>query len=55
MNAYKITGFVRVTIEIVAPDQDTAWAQFDNAQLSDFDIYEIEPTEIEDLGTHYAD
>lgn len=53
MNAYKITGVVRVTLEVVAPDQDTAWAYFDNAELSDFEFYEVEPIEIEDLGTHY--
>jgi hypothetical protein len=55
MNAYKITGFVRITLEVVAEDQDAAWAYFDSAQLSDFDFHDTEPTEIEDLGTHYAD
>ena len=52
---YKMTGFVKVTIEIIAADDESAENQFYDAQLSDFDLKEIELTELEDLGEHYAD
>lgn len=53
--AYKLIGFVRVTIEVIAPDDESAEKQFYAAQLSDFDLKEIELTELEHLGEHYAD
>jgi hypothetical protein len=52
---YKITGFVRVTIEVIAADDESAEKQFYAAQLSDFDLKEIELIELEHLGEHYAD
>jgi hypothetical protein len=51
---YKMTGFVRVTIEVIAADDESAEKQFYDAQLSDFDLKEIELTELEHLGEHYA-
>lgn len=51
---YRITGFVRVTIEVIAADDESAEKQFYDAQLSDFDLKEIELTELEHLGEHYA-
>ena len=53
--AYKLTGFVRVTIEVIAVDDESAENQFYDAQLSDFDLKEIELIELEHLGEHYAD
>jgi hypothetical protein len=52
---YKMTGFVKVTIEVIAVDDESAEKQFYDAQLSDFDLKEIELTELEHLGEHYAD
>jgi len=51
---YTMTGFVRVTIEIIAADDESAEKQFYDAQLSDFVLKEIELIEVEHLGEHYA-
>ena len=54
-HAFKITGYVRVTLEIVAVDSDAACDQFQAMQYADLDFHEREITDIEELGEHYAD
>ena len=54
-HVYKLTGLAKVTIEVIATDENSAIKQFDDAQLSDFIFKEIELIELEDDGEHYAD
>ena len=54
-NTYLITAMARVTIEVVATDDESALAQFDDADLSDFKLLDIDITEFENEGEHYAD
>ena len=54
-HAFKITGYIRVTLEIVAVDSDAACDQFDAMQYADLEFHEREITDIEELGEHYAD
>lgn len=54
-NTYLITAMARVTIEVVATDDESALAQFDDAELSDFKLLDIDVIEFENEGEHYAD
>ena len=36
MNTYKITAYLKITIEIEAPDDDKAWDDAEAAQLADW-------------------
>ena len=49
---FKITGYIKVTCEIIAPDIDSACKLFDS--VDDFELQERDITEIEELGEHYA-
>lgn len=52
-HAYKVTGYIKATIELIAVNADAAALEF---EAGNFDkIMEIEATEVEDLGEHYAD
>ena len=51
---FKITGYIKVTCEIIAPDIDSACKLFDSVQDSDFEFQERDITEVEELGEHYA-
>lgn len=52
MNTYKITAYLKITIEIEAPDDDTAWDDALAAQLADWtqDGRELEIVDCENLG-----
>jgi hypothetical protein len=50
---FKITGYIKVTCEIIAPDIDSACKLFDS--VDDFELQERDITEVEELGEHYAD
>ena len=52
---YKLTAMARVTIEIIAADDESALAQFDDAELSDFKLLDIDVIEFENEGEHFAD
>lgn len=54
-NTYLITAMARVTIEIVATGDESALTQFDDAELSDFKLIDIDITEFENQGEYYAD
>jgi hypothetical protein len=52
MNTYKITAYLKITIEIEAPDDDKAWDDALAAQLADWtqDGRELEIVDCENLG-----
>jgi hypothetical protein len=52
MNTYKITAYLKITIEVEAPDDDTAWDDALAAQLADWtqDGRELEIVDCENLG-----
>jgi hypothetical protein len=52
MNTYKITAYLKITIEVDAPDDDTAWEDALAAQLADWtqDGRELEIVDCENLG-----
>lgn len=54
-NVYKVTGYIRATYEVVAVDADTAALEFEKVDLSELNLLQIEATEVEDMGEHYAD
>jgi hypothetical protein len=54
-NVYKVTGYIRATYEVVAVDADTAALEFERVDLNELKLLQIEATDVEDLGEHYAD
>lgn len=54
-HAYKVTGYIRATYEVVAADADMAALEFERVDLDELKLLQIEATEVEDLGEHYAD
>lgn len=54
-NVYKVTGYIRATYEVVAVDADTAALEFEKVDLSELNLLQIEATEVENMGEHYAD
>jgi hypothetical protein len=52
MNTYKITAYLKITIEVEAPDDDKAWDDALAAQLADWtqDGRELEIVDCENLG-----
>ncbi len=50
MNTYKITAYLKITIEIEAPDDDKAWDDALAAQLADWTQGELEIVDCENLG-----
>lgn len=54
-NVYKVTGYILATYEVVAVDADTAALEFEKVDLDELKLLQIEATEVEDLGEHYAD
>jgi len=55
MNTYKITVLAKLTIEVIAPDDDSAILQLDTTDLSEFKLVDMDVIEFENLGEHYAD
>lgn len=52
-HAYKVTGYIKATIELIAVNADAAALEFEAGNFDE--IMEIEATEVEDLGEYYAD
>ena len=50
MNTYKITAYLKITIEVEAPDDDKAWDDAEAAQLADWAQGEMEIVDCENLG-----
>jgi hypothetical protein len=50
MNTYKITAYLKITIEIEAPDDDKAWDDAEAAQLADWMQHGLEIVDCENLG-----
>jgi len=50
MNTYKITAYLKITIEIEAPDDDKAWDDAEAAQLADWTQGALEIVDCENLG-----
>jgi hypothetical protein len=50
MNTYKITAYLKITIEVEAPDDDTAWDDAEAAQLADWTQQGLEIVDCENLG-----
>jgi hypothetical protein len=49
-NTYKITAWLKVTIEIEAQDDDQAWDEAQAAQLADWNQGDLEIIDCENLG-----
>jgi hypothetical protein len=54
-HAYLVTGYIKATFEVIAADADAAAMEFERVDLSELKLLQIEATEVEDLGEHYAD
>ena len=50
MNTYKITAYLKITIEVEAPDDDKAWDAAEAAQLADWAQHGLEIVDCENLG-----
>jgi hypothetical protein len=50
LNTYKMTAWLKVTIEIEAQDDDEAWDEAQAAQLADWNQGELEIIDCENLG-----
>ncbi len=49
-NTYKMTAWLKVTIEIEAQDDDQAWGEAQAAQLADWNQGDLEIVDCENLG-----
>jgi len=54
-NTYLITVLAKLTIEVVATDDDSAILQLDTTDLSEFKLVDMDVIEFENLGEYYAD
>lgn len=52
---YKITVLAKLTIEVVANDDDSAIKQLDTTDLAEFKLVDMDVIEFENEGEHYAD
>ena len=55
MNTYQITVLAKLTIEVTAPNDDSAILQLDTTELSEFKLVDFDVIEFENQGKHYAD
>jgi hypothetical protein len=49
-NTYRITAYLKITIEIEAQDDDEAWDEAQAAQLADWNQGDLEIIDCENLG-----
>ena len=50
MNTYKITVLAKLTIEVTAPNDDSAIRQLDTSDLSEFKLVDFDVIEFENEG-----
>lgn len=50
MNTYQITVLAKLTIEVTAPDDDSAIKQLDATDLSEFKLIDMDVIEFENEG-----
>ena len=50
MNTYKITVLAKLTIEVTAPNDDSAILQLDTIDLSEFKLVDLDVIEFENEG-----
>jgi hypothetical protein len=50
MNTYKITVLGKLTIEVTAPNDDSAIKQLDTTELSEFKLVDFDVIEFENEG-----
>jgi len=50
LNTYKMTAWVKLTIEIDAPDDDHAWDDAQSAQFSEWAQTDFEIVDCENMG-----
>jgi hypothetical protein len=53
-HAYLVTGYIKATFEVVAKNADAACMEFERVDLNELKLLQIEATDVEDLGEHYA-
>jgi hypothetical protein len=50
MNTYQITVLAKLTIEVTAPNDDSAIKQLDTTELSEFKLVDFDVIEFENQG-----